>query len=117
MGLDINFRKVKRTDLVYFRKVNFLVKFFGDRHPELANCCPIDVTKDDLLELKRRCEKVLDNPNEANIILPTQEGFFFGSTEYGDSYFNDVQEVLDAVNSMLDLHLKNDESIEFTIWY
>ncbi len=117
MGLDISFRKVKRTDLSYFRKVNFLVKFFNDKYPELKNCYPIDITKEDLFDLKNRCEEVLHDHTKADKLLPTQDGFFFGSVDYDDDYYKDVQDVLNAVADMLSIDLANNENIEFEIWY
>lgn len=39
-------------------------------------------------ELESTCNKVLENPSEAESLLPTSEGFFFGSQEY-DSWYLD----------------------------
>ena len=41
--------------------------------------------------LRNLCEMVLLKKYKACDILPTQEGFFFGSTEYDDLYFEQIK--------------------------
>ena len=82
------------TEIGYFRKVNFLMEFF---HYE-GNCEDKEISLDEVKELAERCTKVLMHKGEedeyhAKHLLPTQEGFFFGSTEYNDYYYQDVKEV------------------------
>lgn len=119
MGLDINFYKAKRKDVGYFRKVNFLVKFFEEQGYNLENCKPIEIYKEDITELYNRCKKVLQNPELGPSLLPTCEGFFFGSTDYDDSYINKVEEVSNYCLELLPIfdNLKDDELIEFEINY
>ena len=123
MGLDIYFLKKKKEgdeELGYFRKVNFLVQFFEDRGYKIENCVPITITKEDVYSLKECCEQVLGDHSLANAYLPTCAGFFFGSTDYDEYYFSDVDRVLDFCNETLIPEiedLKEDEEIEFEIWY
>ena len=81
---------------VYFRKVNFIYAFFQDI---LVNESCL-VSKNAIVELMDYCKDVLEHHKtdadggvayaEAN--LPTQAGFFFGSTDYDEWYFNDVKD-------------------------
>ena len=81
---------------VYFRKVNFIYAFFQDILVD-ESCL---VSKNAIVELMDYCKDVLEHHKtdadggvayaEAN--LPTQAGFFFGSTEYDKWYFNDVKD-------------------------
>jgi hypothetical protein len=71
MGLDIDFCKVKqkRKELSYFRKVNFLVKFFNDKIIEwgsgpIVDGLDIPITKEWCEELLEKCNKVVDKYNE-----------------------------------------------------
>lgn len=116
MGLDIILLKTKSTEIANFRKVNFLFKFFedkiGDRNPTT-----IEVTTEDLCELRDRCSKVLLDHTLAEELLPTCSGFFFGSTEYDDGYFKDVLRVLDICESLLKHPLDDGERYELYIWY
>jgi hypothetical protein len=44
----------------------------------------------------------MDNPALAEELLPTQEGFFFGSTEYDEWYMESVKETHDKLSVLLD---------------
>lgn len=45
--------------------------------------------------------KVIENPNEIDAILPTAEGFFFGSTDYDEYYLRDIEETKEALDKIL----------------
>lgn len=90
---------------LYFRKLNFIYAFFS---PYLVNeTCIVD--KICIGQLKNACEDVLANEFDedyAREVLPTQGGFFFGSTEYDSGYYEDVKyclkEITKLYNSMDD---------------
>lgn len=120
MGLDIWFSKRKISRFGYFRKVNFLVKFFELKGLNVKNQEPLEITKEDVKELLQYCEDVLKDHSLAKELLPTMEGFFFGNTDYNEHYFDDVEEVRDFVKYTLlpaFENLEEDESIYFNIWY
>lgn len=122
MGLDIslNLRNRASSEIAYFRKVNFLVRFMESYYgKEVENCIPFEINKDGIVELKDRCEKVLKDHTLAKELLPTQEGFFFGNTEYNDAYYKDVALVLEKCDEILECfdELQPDEYITFDIWY
>jgi len=82
---------------VYFRKVNFVYNFFADK---LENeCCFAD--KADIEELISRCDKVLADHSLAEELLPTRSGFFFGSTDYDEWYFKDVEDCKKQMENLL----------------
>lgn len=121
MGLDITISR-NRGDkkIAYFRKVNFLVKFMEDYYDHIIeNCEPIQIDEDCILELKWRCESVLKNRKLADSLLPTVSGFFYGSTEYDDFYYSNVEQVLDSCKKILEefSKLPEGDSITFDIWY
>lgn len=60
MGLDIYLTKKKRSEIGYFRKVNFLVKFFEKKGFDVPNQTPLVIKREDAEEL-----------------LSTMSGFFF----------------------------------------
>jgi hypothetical protein len=47
------------------------------------------------------CKRVLDNHDLAEVLLPTKSGFFFGSTEYDDWYFDTIEETYNDVKRIL----------------
>ena len=52
------------------------------------------------MELKDVCKKVLDDKKLAPELLPTQEGFFFGSQEYDEDYFDEVARTYDMLKDI-----------------
>lgn len=81
----------------YFRKVNFVYHYFS---PKLVNECCF-VTREDLQDLIERCDRVLKNHSLAEELLPTQSGFFFGSTDYDNWYFEDVKDCRRQMKKLL----------------
>ena len=77
----------------YFRKVNFLFKYYEDRG-KMYDQYYAFTDADDIDDLIYRCEQVLKDHSLAHSLLPTQSGFFFGSTDYDDWYFSDVKDCL-----------------------
>ena len=114
------FYRAKEEQIGYFRKVNFLVKFFENIDHRVENLQKIYVDQETAETLLKACEEVLADHDKAAELLPTTEGFFFGSTEYDDDYFNDVEGVRNYVKRELlpqfD-NLEEDEHIYFEIWY
>lgn len=82
----------------YFRKVNFVYRFFEDKLEE--ECC--FVTKSDIEELISRCDKVMADHSLAQELLPTRSGFFFGSTDYDDWYYKDLEDCKEQMTKLLE---------------
>jgi hypothetical protein len=78
----------------YFRKVNFLFYYFDRTLGKMYEQYYAFVEPEDVDDLIDRCERVLKNHDLAHSLLPTQDGFFFGSTDYDDWYFSDVKDCL-----------------------
>ena len=126
MGLDQSiFRKKadgKLVEEIYWRKANFVHNYFTkdwlERGFEDDNCTEFPVDEEALIWLAEKCDYVLENRGEADAVLPTMSGFFFGSTEYGDWYFNDLQYTIDQINELLTLRpLEKGEEFFYYAWY
>ena len=89
----------------YFRKVNFLFKYFEDRDKMVDQYYAI-VEPEDVEDIIDKCEQVLKDRHLAHNLLPTQSGFFFGSTDYDDWYFSDVKDCLKQMKQYLKLFKK-----------
>lgn len=67
MGLDMYLTKVKREQVAYWRKANAIHAWFDRKYQKISegepleNCQDFCVTRDDLIELKNTCEKVLES--------------------------------------------------------
>ena len=124
MGLDIYFHLNKKgqeetSEIGYYRKVNFLVSFFED-YGEVENLKPLKIEKSWVKDLIDCCDEVLKDNSKADELLPTTSGFFFGSTEYDEKYFYDVEKVKNFCENFLIEEFENledDEYITFEIWY
>lgn len=126
MGLDIFFFRRNRNENIeseeigYFRKVNFLVRFFGDRGFNVEKQIPLEITKEMCEDLEERCRAVLNNIILCEELLPTMDGFFFGSTAYDKYYIQDVEHVLKKLQEDIIPafdNLKDTEYITFETWY
>ena len=58
----------------------------------------------------------LDNHNLAEVLLPTESGFFFGNTDYVEMYYNDVREVREWAEDTL-ADVSDDEEILMYAWW
>ncbi len=77
----------------YFRKVNFVFAYYKNIG-KMEDDCYAFTDADDIDDLISRCERVLKDHKLADTLLPTQSGFFFGSTDYDKWYFSDVKDCL-----------------------
>ena len=71
--------------------------FFGEVEniqDGIDNCAEYYVGREDLTKLKNICEKVLEDNSLAETLLPSQEGFFFGETDYDEYYFHDLENTI-----------------------
>jgi hypothetical protein len=88
--------------VAYWRKANHIHAWFVKHVQDgVDNCEEYYVSRDQLQLLLDTCKLVLMQKEEAPNLLPTQEGFFFGSTEYNEYYFSDIQDTIDQLESIL----------------
>lgn len=90
-------------DAMYWRKANAIHKWFVDNVQfGEDDCKEYDVDIDQLKTLCSLLDKMLSMPKEEAIkLLPTTSGFFFGSTEYDEWYWKDIEETRDRLNELL----------------
>lgn len=92
-----------------WRKANHIHKWFVDNVQEgKDDCREYHVTIEQLKELKRLCKKALTYKNKKTKkplqkILPTEEGFFFGTTEYDEWYFKNCEKTINIIDKVLKL--------------
>jgi hypothetical protein len=87
----------------YWRKVNQIHQWFVERVQDGEdNCEEYEVSRELLEELRFTVMQVLADHSQASVLLPVQEGFFFGSTEYEEDYFADLEATLVILNDALD---------------
>lgn len=90
-----------RSNVMYWRKANAIHQWFVDNVQDGEDDCgDYHVTKEELQELLDTITKVLDG-GDADELLPTQAGFFFGSTNYDEWYWKDLQETQAKLRELL----------------
>lgn len=88
----------------YWRKANAIHKWFVDNVQEgVDDCRSHYVSRDDLLTLKQACVNVLADHSLAEELLPSMPGFFFGTTELDEWYFDSLQQTVDIVDRCVEL--------------
>ena len=93
-------------EVAYWRKANAIHKWFVDNVQGGDDDCSAhrELTREDLEELLALCELVKKQPERASELLPRQEGFFFGDTNYDDWYFEDIDNTIDQLDELLADH-------------
>lgn len=88
----------------YWRKANAIHKWFVDNvQGGEDNCGAYYVGRVQLEELRELCKQVLADRSKAGELLPPQSGFFFGSTDIGSYYFQDLEQTIKIIDDALTL--------------
>jgi len=86
----------------YWRKANAIHDWFVQNVQEgVDNCGEYDVSREQLRSLLEACQSVLNKDADPSDVLPTSEGFFFGSTEYDDWYTDNLISTVDELTAVL----------------
>lgn len=111
--IKINPKKVSYIleEAAYWRKANHIHAWFVENcQGGEDDCGNYDVSTSKLKELIELCEQVLEKKDEAfsEENLPTQGGFFFGGTEYGEQYYSDLEDTINMLTEAIaDVDEKN----------
>ena len=91
-------------EVAYWRKVNAVHQWFVDNCQDgVDDCRQSHVQREQLENLLDACKDVLANRDKAGDILPTASGFFFGSTDYDEYYFMDIEDTVKQLETVLQL--------------
>lgn len=93
----------------YWRKANHIHNWFIQLNDGVDDCNPISVEREDLIKLMALCKEVKETKNVD--LLPRTQGFFFGSTEFDECYYSDIDETIEILENVLNDN--NDNNIEF----
>ena len=94
--------------VAYWRKANQIHNWFVETIQKGKDeCQKTYVSRKNLEELVELCESVLSYRGKekekevASELLPPQKGFFFGSTEIDDYYWQDLEHTVDSIEAVL----------------
>lgn len=86
-----------------WRKANAIHKWFVDNIQDgVDECQKSYVSYEELHELQLLCKQVLADRSLAKSLLPTKSGFFFGSTDYDEWYFKDLEHTVEIIDKLPD---------------
>jgi hypothetical protein len=89
-------------EAMYWRKANAIHKWFVDNcQGGVDDCDEYYVDKEKLQKLADDCQKILDDHSQAPDVLPTQSGFFFGSTEFDEYFWEEIQRTVHNIRILL----------------
>lgn len=143
MGLDLyiyvadSFKDIEKEKYIqefYYRKVNWLLGFMRKNLLGLIEAKDFDSTnlvyyqldKEVIKKLIDECDTVLKYENRdtnkaielAKKHLPTCEGFFFGSQEYDEDYFESIKRVKKDMKWIYDkMEMIPDLAVYFQAWW
>ena len=119
---DLRISRQTNYEVGYWRKANHIHNWFMQNCAErdewdnpIDNCRPVEITVDKLEKLLDACKKVLADHSLAETLLPTQSGFFFGSTAYDEYYFGEIERTIEIIEPVLKF-TKHKLEIEDYVW-
>lgn len=97
-------------EVAYWRKFNALHGWFVENvQDQVDDCKSYYVERKKLEELLKVLEEVIqkrnkleDNEIVAKKLLPTTQGFFFGSDDYDEYYYKDVEYTIEVIKECLE---------------
>lgn len=86
---------------MYWRKANAIHQWFVEEVQRGEdNCLPHELDREKLVALVDLCKRALTTKNAT--LLPTVSGFFFGSTDVDEYYWEDLQDTIDGLTKVLE---------------
>ena len=127
MGLDMYLERKSKNEfdtadaweeVIYWRKANQIREWFATHLTKgVENCKRSEVTKEDLERLLKSCEMVLADHSKAEELLPTQGGFFFGSTDYDEWYFEQLEYTVPKLKEAIKETDWDNEDVTYYEWW
>lgn len=106
--VDLEPKSIK-FEAMYWRKANMIHKWFVDNVQNGEDDCgTYYVEREKLEELYNLICEALEHRNDENHdenadkLLPTTSGFFFGGTEYDDYYWEELERTKKELRALLD---------------
>jgi hypothetical protein len=103
------------VEAVYWRKSNHIHHWFVENiQGGQDDCGHYFVSREDLRRLVDTCKVILADHDKAEELLPTQGGFFFGSTSYDEWYFGDLEATVTDIERALNELPEDQWEFEYT---
>ena len=97
-SIKANRVKYIEEEVGYWRKANQIHSWFVDNVQDgVDDCGEYCVNYDTLSKLLDLCKKVQNDHSLAESLLPVTSGFFFGSTNYDEWYFEQIKNTIEIL--------------------
>ena len=107
-------RKMIYESIGYWRKANAIHNWFVINVQDGEDdCAYYEVSRGQLEKLLDICNIIMSNPDVASEYLPTQSGFFFGSTEYDEWYMQDIKTTIEILTNVLETTDFNNQIVTY----
>lgn len=121
MGLDMYLEVIPTApcydEVMYWRKSNAIHRWFVQNVQNgVDDCDRYPVTWKQLNSLLKTCKMVLKNHQLSSSLLPPQEGFFFGSTEVDENYFEDLKNTVKKLKDVLKVYPEDQTFYYYSSW-
>ena len=118
MGLDMFVIDKEGDEKMYWRKANQIHKFFVDNLQQGVDECQVSdqITKEVLEDLKGKIELIKEDNSLAEELLPNSPGFFFGSYDYDEWYFEKLETTLKWVDETIENWNEKEELYYQSSW-
>lgn len=103
LDVDYSFNVYASQLVMYWRKANSIHGWFVDNvqcGEDTCRCYELGI--DELISLRDACSEALDNRDDD--VLPTTPGFYFGSQEKDEYYWDEIQSTHDKLNDLITQH-------------
>ena len=103
--ININFNKLDSIEegIGYWRKANHIHNWFVENvQSGNDDCDTYSVSLKDLKELLNVCNKILEDSSLAEELLPRTQGFFFGSIEYDEYYYDSIRYTISVLKEAIE---------------
>ena len=107
------------SEVGYWRKANQIREWFVNNcdYPADGDCEEVEITKEDLEKLADTCRGVLANHDLAEKLLPCKKGFFFGSYDYDEWYFLQLEDTIGICEDTIHNTDWEKEKVIYTDWW
>ena len=118
MGLDMYLYQKETHEVAYWRKANAIHGWIINNTDAVDNGTPIHLSKRLLIQLRDTCAEVLKvgTTDYAEELLPPTSGFFFGSTEVDEWYWDNIKETVTKLTEIIDQSVEDQEFEYYASW-
>lgn len=90
------------NEVMYWRKANAIHGWFV-RHVQNGEdeCRPFTFDSGVLEKLLEDCKAIKDDPSKIDELMPPTSGFFFGSTEVDEGFWQDIDETISVLPDII----------------